>query len=249
MLSLFAGNRTFMKSGLAVLLVGLLSASNAYAQKITAQRLHQLTVQEHPALLTAQQLIIVWQRPGDSLHHAWLTVWERKGTHWKKIKHSVRAAVGKNGIAVAGTKIEGDGKTPAGWYNLGRLFSYLSTVSTSLPVTQLTKADKWIDDPASPAYNQYVRGETTAASYENLLLKSDDYKYCMVIEYNTQPVVSGKGSAIFFHLSNPEMGPTAGCVAIPEKHMLPILQWMQPNQQRVIWILNGSTDFNKKQLQ
>jgi len=238
-----------MKSGLAVLLVGLLSASNAHAQKITAQRLHQLTVQEHPALLTAQQLIIVWQRPGDSLHHAWLTVWERKGTHWKKIKHSVRAAVGKNGIAAAGTKIEGDGKTPAGWYNLGRLFSYLSTVSTSLPVTQLTKADKWIDDPASPAYNQYVRGETTAASYENLLLKSDDYKYCMVIEYNTQPVVSGKGSAIFFHLSNPEMGPTAGCVAIPEKSMLPILQWMQPNQQRVIWILNGSTDFNKKQLQ
>jgi L,D-peptidoglycan transpeptidase YkuD (ErfK/YbiS/YcfS/YnhG family) len=240
---LFAGNRTFMKSGLAVLLVGLLSASNAHAQKITAQRLHQLTVQEHPALLIAQQLIIVWQRPGDSLHHAWLTVWERKGTHWKKIRHSVRAAVGKNGIAAAGTKIEGDGKTPAGWYNLGRLFSYLSTVSTSLPVTQLTKADKWIDDPASPAYNQYVRGETTAASYENLLLKSDDYKYCMVIEYNTQPVVSGKGSAIFFHLSNPEMGPTAGCVAIPEKHMLPILQWMQPNQQRVIWILNGSTDF------
>jgi L,D-peptidoglycan transpeptidase YkuD (ErfK/YbiS/YcfS/YnhG family) len=238
-----------MKSGLAVLLVGLLSASNAHAQKITAQRLHQLTVQEHPALLTAQQLIIVWQRPGDSLHHAWLTVWERKGTHWKKIKHSVRAAVGKNGIAAAGTKIEGDGKTPAGWYNLGRLFSYLSTVSTSLPVTQLTKADKWIDDPASPAYNQYVRGETTAASYENLLLKSDDYKYCMVIEYNTQPVVSGKGSAIFFHLSNPAMGPTAGCVAIPEKSMLPILQWMQPNQQRVIWILNGSTDFNKKQLQ
>ena len=232
-----------MKSGLAVLLVGLLSASNAHAQKITAQRLHQLTVQEHPALLIAQQLIIVWQRPGDSLHHAWLTVWERKGTHWKKIRHSVRAAVGKNGIAAAGTKIEGDGKTPAGWYNLGRLFSYLSTVSTSLPVTQLTKADKWIDDPASPAYNQYVRGETTAASYENLLLKSDDYKYCMVIEYNTQPVVSGKGSAIFFHLSNPEMGPTAGCVAIPEKHMLPILQWMQPNQQRVIWILNGSTDF------
>jgi L,D-peptidoglycan transpeptidase YkuD (ErfK/YbiS/YcfS/YnhG family) len=190
----------------------------------------------------------VWQSTGDSLHHAWLTAWERKGTRWKKIKHSVRAAVGKNGIAPAGTKIEGDGKTPSGWYNLGRLFCYLSTVSSTLPVTQLTEADKWIDDPASPAYNQYVRGETTAASYENLLLKSDDYKYCMVIEYNTQPVVPGKGSAIFFHLSNPVMGPTAGCVAIPEKHMLPILQWMQPNQQRVIWIL-GSTDFNKKKLQ
>jgi L,D-peptidoglycan transpeptidase YkuD (ErfK/YbiS/YcfS/YnhG family) len=41
------------------------------------------------------------------------------------------------------------------------------------------------------------------------------------------------------------MGPTAGCVAIPEKDMLPILEWMQPNQQRVIWILNGSSDFKK----
>jgi L,D-peptidoglycan transpeptidase YkuD (ErfK/YbiS/YcfS/YnhG family) len=245
MLRLFAGNRTFMKSALAVLLVGLLSAANVHAQKITAHRLHQLTVQQHPALLATQQLIIVWQRPGDSLHHAWLTAWERKGTRWKKIRHSVRAAVGKNGIAAAGSKIEGDGKTPSGWYNLGRLFSYLSTVPTQLPVTQLTQADKWIDDPASPAYNQYVRGETTAASYENLLLKSDDYKYCMVIEYNTQPVVPGKGSAIFFHLSNPETGPTAGCVAIPEKYMLPLLQWMQPNQQRVIWIVNGSIDFTK----
>ena len=62
--------------------------------------------------------------------------------------------------------------------------------------------DKWIDDSSSNDYNKYVRGATTAKSFENLKLKSIDYKYCMVIEYNTHPVIKGKGSAIFFHVTN-----------------------------------------------
>jgi L,D-peptidoglycan transpeptidase YkuD (ErfK/YbiS/YcfS/YnhG family) len=63
----------------------------------------------------------------------------------------------------------------------------------------------------------------------------------MVIEYNTQPVVKGKGSAIFFHLADEKYTPTSGCVAIPEKNMLDYLQWLDPKKKRAILLtsLNG----------
>jgi L,D-peptidoglycan transpeptidase YkuD (ErfK/YbiS/YcfS/YnhG family) len=72
--------------------------------------------------------------------------------------------------------------------------------NTLMENQQTTAEDKWIDDPNSDQYNTYVKGATDAKSYENLLLKNDAYKHCMVIEYNTNPIVKGKGSAIFFHL-------------------------------------------------
>jgi L,D-peptidoglycan transpeptidase YkuD (ErfK/YbiS/YcfS/YnhG family) len=56
----------------------------------------------------------------------------------------------------------------------------------------------------------------------------------MVIEYNTKPVVKGKGSAIFFHLSDEKHTPTSGCVAIEENDMLNYLQWLMPNKKRGI---------------
>jgi L,D-peptidoglycan transpeptidase YkuD (ErfK/YbiS/YcfS/YnhG family) len=60
----------------------------------------------------------------------------------------------------------------------------------------------------------------------------------MVIEYNTQPVVKGKGSAIFFHLADANYSPTAGCVAIQETDMDKILLWLDPNKQKAILMGN-----------
>jgi len=149
----------------------------------------------------------------------------------------IDAHIGRNGFALRGTKLEGDGKTPTGLFTFGQLFSYQQNIKSKLPFIQTTKEDKWIDDPTSDAYNTYLRGETNAKSYENLLLKSDAYKYCMVINYNTQPVVKGKGSAIFFHLGQQ---PTSGCVAIPEKNMLSLLKWMKKKDHPSI--LMGTTN-------
>ena len=85
--------------------------------------------------------------------------------------------------------------------------------------------------------NTYVRGATQAKSYENLLLSSIDYKYCMVIEYNTNPVIKGKGSAIFFHITSNQYPPTAGCVAVKEQDMLRILAWLDPRKKKYIGII------------
>ena len=66
------------------------------------------------------------------------------------------------------------------------------------------------------------------------MLNTDIYKYCLVIEYNTNPVVKGKGSAIFFHLGIKKPYFTLGCVAIYEENMKTMVNWLDPKQNPVI---------------
>ncbi len=191
----------------------------------------------------AGQLLIVYNDTTGS-SKAKMIALERQGEGWKVVFPSILAGVGKNGFAPQNQKVEGDGKSPTGIFRLGYLFSYEKEVDTPMPFTQTTPEDKWIDDSESPDYNKYVRGETNAKSYENLLLKSDAYKYCMVIEYNTNPVKKGKGSAIFFHLNMTDQGATAGCVAIPESEMLKVLHWLDPAKNPIILMGNKSALYN-----
>ncbi len=161
---------------------------------------------------------------------------EKKKGKWKLAIGPVRASIGRSGFAEMDEKWEGDGKTPSGFYKLGQLYSYDSVVNTKLPYIRVNEQDKWIDDTGSIDYNKYIRGETTAKSFEHLLLKSIDYKYCMVIEYNTNPIVPGKGSAIFFHVATDTYKPTSGCVAIAQKDMEKFLSWLKPKKQKSMMI-------------
>jgi L,D-peptidoglycan transpeptidase YkuD (ErfK/YbiS/YcfS/YnhG family) len=179
------------------------------------------------------QLIVVFnQNAADA--SASLVGLEKKKGKWLVQFKAIKASVGRNGIANKDAKVEGDGKSPNGIFELGRLFGYEELAPTSINYTQTTSEDKWIDDSNAPDYNTHVRGNTNAKSFEHLKLNSIDYKYCMVIEYNTKPVVKGKGSAIFFHLADEKYTPTSGCVAIAENDMLNYLQWLMPNKKRAI---------------
>lgn len=185
----------------------------------------------------AEQILMVVSISSDSLHQGYLVAFENKRNKTVRVFDKIKVSLGRSGIIASALKKEGDGATPAGFYRLGQLFSYESSIDTRLPFIQVTKDDKWIDDSTSPDYNKYVRGATQAKSYENLLLASIDYKYCMVIEYNTSPVVIGKGSAIFFHVTNDHYPPTAGCVAVKEEDMLRILSWLDPKKKKYIGII------------
>ena len=48
----------------------------------------------------------------------------------------------------------------------------------------------------------------------------------VVLGHNDAPPVAGRGSAIFFHLS--EGRPTAGCVAVEREDMLRLLPLLAP---------------------
>jgi L,D-peptidoglycan transpeptidase YkuD (ErfK/YbiS/YcfS/YnhG family) len=169
-----------------------------------------------------------------------LVAFERFGKRWKRKFGPILASIGRNGFAAPGAKVEGDGKTPTGIFALGQLFTYEPRIDTKLPFIQSNAEDKWVDDSTSTDYNKYIRGNTAAKSFEHLLLNSIYYKYCMVIEYNTHPVVKGKGSAIFFHLSDENYTPTAGCVAIGEPAMQSILHWLDPTKHKAIYMVQIS---------
>jgi len=186
-------------------------------------------VKKNVALLdgTSQLLVVFNEASGQDL--AVLVAMEKRNGKWQAIAQPMQAGIGRKGFAAPGAKREGDNHSPTGFFRLGQLFCYDKIVDTRIPFIQTTAEDKWIDDPNSPDYNRYIRGTTQAKSYERLLLKGNDYRYCMVIEYNTNPVVKGHGSAIFLHLSEFDtINSSSGCVVLLQKDMEKLLKWMNP---------------------
>jgi L,D-peptidoglycan transpeptidase YkuD (ErfK/YbiS/YcfS/YnhG family) len=141
---------------------------------------------------------------------------------------SARAACGKAGVR--GDKREGDHASPAGRFPLLRAFyrpDRLAPPRTGLPLAALDTRDGWVDDPADPHYNTLVT-LPYAASHEELWRADGLYDLIVVIGYNTDPVVSGKGSAIFLHCASPAFSGTEGCIAIARDALLPLLGLLGP---------------------
>ena len=154
---------------------------------------------------------------------------EKRENNWQMAFEPFDAEIGKNGFAPPGEKREGDGKTPSGVYPLKVTFGYDVTIGTQMPYRQALDDDVWVDDPNSGDYNRWVKKlETHAASYETMKREDNLYKYGVVIEYNTDPVIKGNGSAIFLHIRKGEGIPTAGCVAVSEEDIIKILGWLDP---------------------
>src|SRR5471030_124176 len=125
-----------------------------------------------------------------------------------------RCAVGSGGIAVKGG--EGDGITPRGRFAVRELFYRADRIEkpkTILPLHVIHADDGWCDAPGDPQYNQLVK-LPYPASAETLWRADRLYDLVAVLGYNDDPVVPGKGSAIFLHIARPDYGPTAGCVAL-----------------------------------
>ncbi len=223
---------------ISLFLAFILIFSSANAQDSTEDAFTIQTIvnewnQHHLNFDGVEQMVVVYRENFQDMKLAGV---ERNNNKWQVQLNAVRASIGRNGLIDAAHKAEGDGCTPTGIYALGQLFSYEANIATRIPFIQTNSEDKWVDDVNSPQYNQYVHGATTAKSFENLLLKSVHYKYCMVIEYNTHPIVKGKGSAIFFHVADEKYSATAGCVAIAEKDMLQYLKWLDPKKKTAIFV-------------
>ena len=145
---------------------------------------------------------------------------------------SYPCAVGRKGVAPPGAKQEGDGMTPSGEYAFRELLYRPDKVDAKgLPEVwkprALQKTDGWCDEAKDPNYNRLVT-LPYAPSHEELWREDDLYDLIVPLGYNDDPVVPGKGSAIFFHVARPGYAPTAGCVAVSKAHYLEILKAVKP---------------------
>jgi len=167
---------------------------------------------------------------------------EKKDGQWRKFTESFGGVIGKNGFAEPSEKREGDGKSPSGIFPLKMAFGYDEAVRTKMPYRQTLPDDLWVDDVNAADYNRWVKkSDTKANSYEKM--KRDDglYKYGLVIEYNTNPVIPGHGSAIFLHVWKGKGSSTAGCVATSEDNVVKILGWLDPEKLPLIIMGTEST--------
>jgi L,D-peptidoglycan transpeptidase YkuD (ErfK/YbiS/YcfS/YnhG family) len=141
---------------------------------------------------------------------------------------SVRAACGKAGVTA--DKREGDHASPEGTFPLLRAFyrpDRLAVPKTALPLAALTPEDGWCDDPADPRYNTLV-ALPYPASHEEFWRADGLHDVIVVIGYNTDPVVPGKGSAIFLHCASPDFAGTEGCIAVAREVLVPLLGLLGP---------------------
>jgi L,D-peptidoglycan transpeptidase YkuD (ErfK/YbiS/YcfS/YnhG family) len=148
--------------------------------------------------------------------------------------YRLRCTLGRAGIRA--DKQEGDGATPAGSWPLRRVFYRADRVrlpATGLPVDSLMENDGWCDDPGDPAYNRPVR-LPYPASAEQMWRADRLYDMVVVLGYNDDPVISGRGSAIFMHLADPDGRPTAGCIGLALSDLTAILPRCGPGTRLIV---------------
>ncbi|MGA9121063.1 MAG: L,D-transpeptidase family protein [Bacteroidota bacterium] len=206
----------------------------------------------NPAAL-ARQLVVVttggWDSPTGSLFS-----FERAnlGDPWTAKMAKTTVNIGRSGLAWGSglqgrplpdgpQKHEGDGKSPAGVFRLGAVFGYAPADSTRFLRMRYIVADstcECIDDTNSEYYNSLIEPRTAAPkdwkSSEKMGKSGIAYRWGVIIEYNTNPRIPGKGSCIFLHVSEGAGVATTGCTALEEKDLLSLITWLDPGKDPVI---------------
>jgi L,D-peptidoglycan transpeptidase YkuD (ErfK/YbiS/YcfS/YnhG family) len=209
-----------------------------------------LLAQQPPALQQSAQILIVttadWNTAAGVLQPV-----ERSSVQgkWKLAGAPITVSIGRSGLAwglglvpreeLAGdasagpVKKEGDGKAPAGLFNLGTVFGYAAQepANWKMRYTTLTPTVECVDDASSAFYNQVVDRATVKPDWnssEKMRNSGEVYQWGLVIDNNTNPVTRGSGSCVFMHIW---MGPgvtTSGCTAMPEEKLTSVLAWLDP---------------------
>lgn len=141
-----------------------------------------------------------------------------------------QAAVGRAGIGEK--RAEGDGISPIGCWPIRRVFyraDRLDAPPTAVfPCQPIQPEDGWCDAPEDPAYNRLVR-LPHPTSHEEMWREDHLYDIVVVLGQNDDPVVPGRGSAIFLHLARDGYAPTAGCAALSRADLLAFLALAGPD--------------------
>lgn len=137
--------------------------------------------------------------------------------------YNIKCAVGKRGIKIK--KREGDLITPKGKYKVIYIFfrkDRISNFKTNMPKRSINKNMGWCNDPKSKKYNKLIRFPYKYSA-EKLYRADNIYDLILVLNYNNNPVIKNKGSAIFIHVAKKNYKSTEGCVAVSKKDLKKIV--------------------------
>lgn len=167
-----------------------------------------------------------------------LRLWVKRGGCWRQTAGPWWAWLGGNGTSPS--KREGDRRTPTGIFGfLPAMYGIAPDPGVRYRYRRVVCGDWWVEDSTSPYYNRFRHvpcGSTPPfrTTSEDLSRSPTAYRHFAVIAYNTNPVVPGRGSGIFFHVSTGR--PTLGCVSLPLSRLVTALRWMRPTAVPLIAI-------------
>lgn len=179
---------------------------------------------------------------------------------WSCVVGPVAGRLGRNGLVWglglhklpegATVKCEGDGRSPAGIFPIGGLWTTTATPVRhlrSLREVRVGPADLWVSDPTMPRlYNRWVRLKHPASSTweKREQMRQNDYAHSikLLICHNTPEIpgcpIVGRGSSIFFHIwRNGGKSPTAGCTSMAESSLRAIIARIDPARKPVYILL------------
>ena len=143
--------------------------------------------------------------------------------------YKAKCVVGKRGIGYK--KKEGDLITPKGEFKIKYLLyrkDRIKKIQSKIKKIEIKKNMGWCDDPKSKNYNKLVK-LPSKFNYEKLYKKKNIYDIILVLNYNMQPIIKNKGSAIFIHVATKDYRKTEGCIALKKKDLLEIIKKIKKN--------------------
>ena len=146
---------------------------------------------------------------------------------------SYKCKVGYGGIS--NKKLEGDRITPFGIFKLLSVFyrqDKVGKIYSLLPKFKISKNMAWSNDPKDLMYNKLVR-TPRKFSYENLLRHDNAYDVVIVTNFNIEPTLPNKGSAMFIHCDN-DSDYTEGCISLPKNKIISFLPSLDSTSKLII---------------
>jgi L,D-peptidoglycan transpeptidase YkuD (ErfK/YbiS/YcfS/YnhG family) len=213
-----------------------------------AGRAHAQDRQDCPPAITAAERLILVLGSGLDAGVAKLQRFEKQGKVWRAVGRAKAASLGKSGMAWSWAskhfaptgervKAEGDKRTPAGLFPIGKPFGF--TPRDVPGYVSLRAGQQYcVDDPKSPLYNSVVpkasAGDVSGEDMATIPL----YRQGLFVDYPSSREAKG-GSCIFVHVWRRKNAGTAGCVALAERDVMDMQSWSQA-KPTVIGILPRS---------
>jgi L,D-peptidoglycan transpeptidase YkuD (ErfK/YbiS/YcfS/YnhG family) len=195
----------------------------------------------------SRQLLVAIAKDWDS-DKAMLWVMDRTETGWvPAFEAPFEVLLGRNGLAWGRgvepvkapgglVKREGDRRTPAGIFKVGRIYGEAAKLpgGGSYPYRKIGKWDAWVDDLKNPYYNQhYVAKPGKVPPWfqsQRMRLGDAAYEFLIEIRHNADPPVPGFGSAIFFHIRRGEDRPSSGCTVMTRTNLIKVIGWLREDR-------------------
>jgi L,D-peptidoglycan transpeptidase YkuD (ErfK/YbiS/YcfS/YnhG family) len=202
----------------------------------------------------ARQVLVGIAKDWDS-DKALLWAMDRTDQGWvQAFDAPIEVLLGRNGLAwgrgvepvkAPGDRVkhEGDRRTPAGIFKVGRIYGAPEKLpgGSTYPYRQVGPWDAWVDDLKNPYYNRHYVAKPGKVPpwFESQRMRLGDaaYEFRIEIRHNADPPVPGFGSAIFFHIRRGEDRPSSGCTVMARPELIKVIQWLREDRNPYYVIL------------